>query len=47
VVWDWRWGKLEDMSPEERSVLPDGRDGVAIVVVERDCGLGHRLVPRR
>ena len=34
-VWDSTWDQLEEMSPVERSVLPDGRDGVVIVVVER------------
>ena len=35
AVWDSPWGGLEEMAPVERSVLPDGRDGVVIVVVER------------
>ncbi len=34
-VWDCDWAELEEMSPVERSVLPDGRAGVVIVVVER------------
>jgi hypothetical protein len=44
MVWDCRWDELEEMSPAERSVLPDGRDGVAIVIVERDTRRGHRFV---
>jgi hypothetical protein len=44
MVWDCRWDELEEMSPVERSVLPDGRDGVAMVVVERDGLRGHRFV---
>jgi hypothetical protein len=44
VVWDCRWDELEEMSPVERSVLPDGRDGVAVVMVEREGRRGHRFV---
>jgi hypothetical protein len=44
VVWDCRWDELEELSPAERSVLPDGRNGVAIVVAERDGRRGHRFV---
>jgi hypothetical protein len=44
VVWDCGWDELEEMSPLERSVLPDGRDGVAVVIVERDGRRGHRFV---
>jgi hypothetical protein len=44
AVWDCRWDELEEMSPAERSVLPDGRDGVAIVIVERDGRRVHRFV---
>jgi hypothetical protein len=44
VVWDCRWDELEEMSPVERSVLPDGRDGVAILIVERNGGRGHHFV---
>jgi hypothetical protein len=44
VVWDCRWDELEEMSPVERSLLPDGRDGVAVVIVERDGRRGHRFV---
>ena len=32
------------MTPVERSVLPDGREGVVIVVVERDRRRRHRFV---
>jgi hypothetical protein len=44
VVWDGPWGQLDEMSPVERSVLPDGRDGVVIAVVERGLGRPHRFV---
>jgi hypothetical protein len=44
VVWVCRWDELEEMSPVERSVLPDGRAGVAIVIVERAGRRGHRFV---
>ncbi|HEY1651371.1 MAG TPA: hypothetical protein VGG09_05765 [Acidimicrobiales bacterium] len=43
-VWDCRWSELQEMAPVERSVLPDGRDGVVIVVVERDSRRHHRFV---
>jgi hypothetical protein len=43
-VWDSPWSALEEMSPGERSVLPDGRDGVVVVVVEREQRLRHRFV---
>jgi len=44
VVWDGPWDQLEEMSPVERSVLPDGRDGVVIAVVERGLGRPHHFV---
>jgi hypothetical protein len=43
-VWDGAWVELEEMAPVARSVLPDGRDGVVIVVVERDHGRRHHFV---
>ena len=43
-VWDSSWDGLEEMSPVERSVLPDGRAGVVIVVVERGRQHRHRFV---
>ena len=43
-VWESTWDELEEMSPVGRSVLPDGRDGVVVVVVERDRGTRHRFV---
>ena len=43
-VWDSDWAELEEMSPVERSVLPDGRAGVVVVVVERDRQDRHRFV---
>ena len=43
-VWSSNWVDLEELSAVERSVLPDGRDGVVIVVVERGGGRRHRFV---
>jgi hypothetical protein len=43
-VWDSSWAELEELSPVERSVLPDGRTGVVIVVVERGRRGRHRFV---
>lgn len=43
-VWGSAWTELEEMSPVERSVLPDGRDGVVIAVVERGHHRRHRFV---
>jgi len=34
-VWFSGWDQLREVSPVERSVLPDGREGVVILVVER------------
>lgn len=34
-IWHCGWAELEEMSPVERSVLPDGRAGLVVVVVER------------
>ena len=42
-VWDCDWSDLQEMTPVERSVLPDGREGVVMVVVERDRRR-HRFV---
>lgn len=36
MVWDCDWSDLVEMAPIERSVLPDGKDGVVMVVIERD-----------
>ena len=44
LVWSCPWGELEAMAPVERSVLPDGRDGVLIVVTERGRRRRHRFV---
>ena len=43
-VWDSAWGELEELSPVERSMLPDGRAGVVITVVERGRRGRHRFV---
>ncbi|HXA74267.1 MAG TPA: hypothetical protein VNV83_08500 [Acidimicrobiales bacterium] len=44
LVWDCDWSDLVEMAPIERSVLPDGKDGVVMVVVERDRRKRHRFV---
>ncbi len=43
-VWDSDWSRLAELSPVERSVLPDGRCGVVIAVVERAGRHRHRFV---
>ena len=43
-VWDSEWAGLTELSPVERSVLPDGREGVVIAVVEREGHHVHRFV---
>jgi len=43
-VWESDWAGLDEMSPVERSVLPDGRQGVVIVVVEQGRRHNHRFV---
>ena len=43
-VWDSDWAELTELSPVERSVLPDGRAGVVIAVVERNSRDRHRFV---
>ena len=44
LVWECEWSDLVEMAPIERSVLPDGKDGVVMVVVERDRRRRHRFV---
>lgn len=44
MVWQCSWSDLVEMAPIERSVLPDGTDGVVMVVVERDRRRRHRFV---
>jgi hypothetical protein len=44
AVWNTAWSDLEEMSPVERSVLPDGSEGVVMLVVERSGRRQHRLV---
>ena len=34
-VWFCGWDQLREMAPVERSVLPDGKEGVVVLVVER------------
>jgi len=43
-VWDSAWAELEELSPLERSIVPDGRAGVVITVVERGRRGRHRFV---
>jgi len=43
-IWHCGWAELEEMSPVERSVLPDGRAGLVVVVVERGRQGRHRFV---
>ena len=43
-VWSSTWTQLQELSPVERSALPDGRDGVVILVVEREDRRRHRFV---
>lgn len=44
MVWDCDWSDLVEIAPVERSVLPDGKDGVVMAVVERDRRRRHRFV---
>jgi hypothetical protein len=45
IVWSCTWPELHEMSPVERSVLPDGSDGVVLEVVEKGRrGRRHRFV---
>ena len=44
LVWDCDWSDLVEMAPIERSVLSDGKEGVVMVVVERDRRRRHRFV---
>jgi hypothetical protein len=43
-VWNSEWAELTELSPVERSVLPDGRAGVVVAVVERSGRQRHRFV---
>jgi hypothetical protein len=43
VVWHCAWAQLDELSTSERSILPDGSDGVVVVVVEHG-GRQHRFV---
>jgi|HubBroStandDraft_5_1064220.scaffolds.fasta_scaffold804525_1 hypothetical protein len=44
AVWTSSWSNLEELSPVERSVLPDGTEGVVVLVVERGRRRRHRFV---
>ena len=45
IVWSRMWTELREMSLVERSVLPDGSDGVVVDVVEKGRGgRRHRFV---
>ncbi|HEX4176435.1 MAG TPA: hypothetical protein VHY81_11010 [Acidimicrobiales bacterium] len=44
MVGDCAWSDLVEMTPMERSVLPDGNDGVVMFVVEREHRRRHRFV---
>jgi hypothetical protein len=44
MVWHCNWDELDELSTVERSMLPDGRAGIAIVVVERSGRRRHRFV---
>jgi hypothetical protein len=44
IVWSCTWPELREMSPVERSVLPDGRDGVVVELVEKGRRGRHRFV---
>jgi hypothetical protein len=44
LVWDCDWSDLVEMAPIERSVLPDGKEGVVMLVVERRRRRRHRFV---
>jgi hypothetical protein len=45
IVWSCTWPELHELSPVERSVLPDGSDGVVVEVVEKGRrGRRHRFV---
>ena len=45
VVWSRMWADLRALAPVQRSVLPDGSDGIVVDVVERgQRGRRHRFV---
>ncbi len=44
LVWNRDWSDLVEMAPIERSILPDGTEGVVMVVVERARHRPHRFV---
>jgi hypothetical protein len=43
VAWRGGWADLEELSMAEHSMLPDGREGLVVLVVERG-GRRHRFV---
>jgi hypothetical protein len=43
TVWSCRWDELGGLTTAEHSVIPDGREGIVMVVAERS-GRRHRFV---
>jgi hypothetical protein len=43
ATWRSRWSNLDELSMAEHSVLPDGREGLVMLVVERG-GRHHRFI---
>ena len=43
VAWHCGWPALDELSPAERSVLPDGRSGLVVIFIEHN-GRRHRFV---
>jgi hypothetical protein len=44
AVWNSPWSDIEEMSPVERSALPDGSEAAVVLVVERGRRRRHRFV---
>ena len=42
-VWASAWSDIDELSAVERSVLPDGRDGVVILVVDTTKVVGYTI----
>ena len=43
LAWQCSWPELGELSTAERSVLPDGREGIVVLLVEQ-VGRRHRFV---